>query len=219
MGAAGRGLAAGLAATLLLSALSRVPPGMSNRPGGGGWHRARPPEDPFDPEQVRRWQERAQSPAAGGEPREPGDDHRQQGKQLLGATPTSALTLPQAPGPEGLAEQFAFKFVAGVFDVDISDRLRAAGIATHLAYGSTWGVLYGLLQDSTRLPPGRFGVLYGLLVWLVGPALLVPAMRLLRPPWQEPPLRAGMLLVGHVAYGAALAAAFERLERQTGNPG
>jgi uncharacterized membrane protein YagU involved in acid resistance len=192
---------------------------MSNRSGGGEGQRARPPEDPFEPEQVRRWQERAQSPAAGAEPQASGGNRRRQTNQPPGATPVSALTLPQAPGPEGLAEQFAFKFVAGVFDVDISDRLRPAGIATHLAYGSSWGVIYGLLQGSYHWPSGQLGVLYGLLVWLVGPALLVPAMRLLRLPWQEPPLRASMLLAGHLAYGAALAAAFDQLERQMGNPG
>ena len=48
----------------------------------------------------------------------------------------------------GLAEQFAFKFVAGVFDRDISSALRPAGVVTHLAYGSSWGALYGLLQAT-----------------------------------------------------------------------
>jgi len=221
MGAATRGLLAGLAATLLLSVLSRVLPGMSNQPGGGQQKAKKPPKDPFDPQQVRQWQEAAQSPAAGGAggaggSRGSGNKQEAKGKQRPppGATPATALTLTQGPGPEGLAEQFAFKFVAGVFDRDISDALRPAGVATHLAYGSSWGVLYGLLQASYRRRPGPFGALYGLLLWLVGPVVLVPAMRLLRPPWEEPPMRTATLLAGHVAYGVALAAAFEALERE-----
>ena len=212
VGAAARGVLAGLAATLLLSALARVLPGMNNQPRGGRAQAERPPKDPFDRQQVRRWQEAAQSPAASG-----GSDAGRQAEGQgppPGATPASALTLPQGPGPEGVAEQFAFKFVAGVFDRDISDALRPAGVVTHFAYGSAWGALYGLLQASYRRRPGPFGVLYGLLVWLVGPVVLVPAMRLLRRPWQEPPVRAGTLLAGHVAYGVALAAAFEALERE-----
>jgi hypothetical protein len=219
MAAAGRGLLAGLAATLLLSVLARALPGMSNQPGSGTGEEAGkqppPPQDPFDERQVRQWQARAQSPAAS---RSAARSGGQQAGQP-GATPTSALTLPQGPGPEGLAEQFAFKFVSGVFDVDISNVLRLSGMATHLVYGSAWGVLYGLLQASFRRPPGLFGALYGLLVWLVGPVVLVPAMRLLRPPWEEPPVRSSTLFAGHVAYGVALAAAFEALERGTEGAG
>ena len=52
--AAMRGAAAGLLATLLLSLLARVLPGMGNRPSGGQGHgQPRPPQDPFDPRAVQ----------------------------------------------------------------------------------------------------------------------------------------------------------------------
>ena len=82
-------------------------------------------------------------------------------------------------------------------------------------YGSAWGLLYGLLQASYHQPPVLFGALYGLLVWLAGPVLLVPAMGLTRPPQEQPPARWAPLLAGHLAYGLAAAAAFEALERRT----
>jgi uncharacterized membrane protein YagU involved in acid resistance len=100
---------------------------------------------------------------------------------------------------------------SGLFGRDISPAARPVGVAVHLAYGSAWGMLYGLLQCSYRLPPVPFGIAYGLAAWWVGPAFLAPAMKLMRPPLEEPPVRTTMLLAGHVVYGAALAAVFEAL--------
>jgi len=126
-----------------------------------------------------------------------------------------ALTISQSPGPEGLAEQFAFKVASGVFGRDLSSSARLAGRVTHVVYGSAWGMLYGLLQASYPRPPALFGALYGFLVWLIGPAFLVPSMRLMGRPSQEPAARTAALITGHLAYGLALAAAFEALQRKT----
>ena len=221
LGAAARGAAAGLMATLLLSVLARIMPGMRNQPGTPGEReqgssgKLLPPQDPSDRHQVRRWQAHAQSPAAY-QQRAQEREQQQDGSEgaALRVTPAGVLAQAQSPGPEGLATQFAFKVAAGLFDRDITPHARQAGLAVHVAYGSTWGLLYGLLQASARWRPGLFGVIYGLVVWLVGPALLVPAMKLMRPPHEEPPLRTAMMVAGHIAYGAAVAAAFEALERE-----
>jgi hypothetical protein len=130
-------------------------------------------------------------------------------------TLAEALTLPQSPGPEGLAEQFAFKVASGLFGRDLSANARLAGRVVHLTYGSAWGLLYGLLQASYPRPPAAFGALFGFLVWLVGPAFLVPAMRLMGRPSEEPAGRSAALIAGHLAYGLALATAFEALQRKT----
>jgi hypothetical protein len=53
-------------------------------------------------------------------------------------TLTRALTLSQSPGPEGLAEQFAFKVASGVFGRDLSSSARLAGRVIHVVYGSAW---------------------------------------------------------------------------------
>ena len=130
-------------------------------------------------------------------------------------TLAQALTLSQSPGPEGLAEQFAFKVASGVFGRDLSSSVRLAGRVVHVVYGSAWGLLYGLLQASYPRPPALFGAIYGFLVWLIGPAFLVPAMRLMGRPSEEPVARSAALIAGHVAYGVALATAFEALQRKT----
>ena len=211
IGEAGRGALAGLVGSLVFSVLARALPGMHVARGGAGQAgQAARPADPDDLEQVRRWQERAQSPAAFRPPNQALPAGGPGGPP--GATPAGALTQPQAPGPEGLAEQFAFKVGSGLFDRDVSPYARPAGVGVHLAYGSAWGTLYGLLQASRGRRSGPFGALYGLAVWLVGPALLVPAMKLMGSPAEEPPARTAMLVAGHVAYGVAVAAAFDALE-------
>jgi uncharacterized membrane protein YagU involved in acid resistance len=129
-------------------------------------------------------------------------------------TLTRALTLSQSPGPEGLAEQFAFKVASGVFGRDLSSSVRLAGQVIHVVYGSAWGMLYGLLQASYPRPPAAFGAIYGFLVWLIGPAFLVPAMRLMGRPSEEPVARSVALVTGHLAYGVALATTFEALQRK-----
>jgi uncharacterized membrane protein YagU involved in acid resistance len=176
LGAAGRGIAGGLAGALLLSVVSRVLPGLRVRRTGVSLGL---PEDPAVP------------------------------------TLAQALALAQSPGPEGLAEQFAFKVAAGIFGQDIGPRVRLAGRLVHLAYGAAWGMLYGLLQATYRRPPAASGATYGLVVWLVGPVFLVPTMRLMGKPSEEPAARSVALIAGHLVYGVALATAFEALQRQT----
>jgi uncharacterized membrane protein YagU involved in acid resistance len=100
----------------------------------------------------------------------------------------------------------------GVFDKDIAGQLRPFGFGVHVLYGSFWGALFGIAQGTYHRRPGPGGALYGLLVWLIGPALLVPAMKLMQSPAAEPPVRTAAMLAGHVAYGVALAAVYERLE-------
>src|SRR5687767_2720630 len=100
---------------MLLSLLARFLPGMDVMTRRQS-ERNEPPGDKFDRRQVEEWRTRGQSPAG-------------------------ALAQPTAPGPEGLAEQFAFKIASGVFGRDLSPHARAAGIGTHLLYGSAWGAL------------------------------------------------------------------------------
>jgi hypothetical protein len=209
------GAAAGLAAALLLSALARVLPGMNMDPklGERKSDSEPPPEDSFPAPQLLEGRASSSSASAYRPPQ--GNDEGEDFGGPPAVTPAGALTQPQSPGPEGLAEQFSFKVASGIFGRDISPYIRPIGVATHLVYGSLWGTLYGLLQTSYRQSPSLFGGFYGLMVWAIGPALLVPAMKLIRPPSQEPPLRTGMMVVGHIAYGIALAQVFEGLEGQT----
>jgi len=210
---AGHGLLAGGTASLLLSVLARALPGMESGQSekqSGSKDKQKPPEDPFDKKQVEEWQAQGQSPAR---PKEAGKGERTAGPPSP-VSPSGALTLPQAPGPEGLAEQFAYKVAAGLFGYDISRWLVPAGLAAHVTYGSLWGALYGLIQATFPTPVLYAGSAYGLFVWFAGPATLVPAMKLMPPPWRESPTRAALLVFGHIAYGLALAGAFDALQRE-----
>ena len=181
LGAALAGIVAGLAATLLLSVLARVMPGMQIRPKG----------------------------AKQDEGKEKNTSH-----SMDALTPANVLIQPQSPGPEGLAQQFAFKVGSGLFGRDITPHERFAGFLVHIVYGSLWGFLFGLIQATFHWIPVLFGAIYGLVVWLVGPAFLVPAMKILHPPTQEPPLRTIMMALGHILYGIAVALVFAFLEKK-----
>ena len=124
-----------------------------------------------------------------------------------------ALTGPLPPGPEGIAQQFAFKLMAGMFGKDTSRAAKLSGILVHAVYGSSWGALYGMFAATFHPNQWIAGPIFGLIVWLIGPVWLVPAMRLMRPVPEEPPVRTGMMIGGHLAYGLVVALAFHWIER------
>jgi hypothetical protein len=207
------GAAAGLAASLLLSALARVLPGMRRDKRAQDDGKPKPPEDPFDPDQVHEWQRRSWSPA--GATRNPEEDIWDP-HEPHAITPASILVKAESPGPEGLAQQFAFKLASGLFDRDISPILFPAGAAVHLVYGSTWGAICGLIQASRGWPSTIFGPLFGVAIYAIGPAALLPAMKIMEPPTEEPPLRTTMLIAGHIVFGLATVELFNAMQREIG---
>lgn len=144
------------------------------------------------------------------EPKPPGRD-RSTHDRPEGITPAGALVTSESPGPEGLAQQFAFKVASGLFGRDVSPHSYALGLLTHFVYGSWWGAVFGILQGTFSWPVILFGAIYGLFVWLIGPVLLVPAMKLMGHITEEPRMRTAMLAGGHIVYGVVLALSFEHL--------
>ena len=198
-----RGAAAGLAATMLLSLLARVPLirralDPVRRPS-----QPPPPNDPFNRAQVRAWQEASWSPGARAPVPQSIEPHR-----LEGIGPATALRQPQSPGPEGLAEQFAFKVASGLFERDIAASLRTYGRIVHFVYGTSWGVVYQTLMSARAARHPIAGASYGLAVYVIGPALLLPAMRIMGPVRDERPFRTMLLVAAHVIYGVALSRSF-----------
>jgi hypothetical protein len=207
----GVGAAAGLGATVLLSLIARIPAIRTALARSPAPSTPEPPRDPYDRAQVRAWQERSWSPAA----RQPVRvDESDRG---AGIGPATALRQPEAPGPEGLAEQFAYKVASGLFDRDIAASLTTYGRAVHAAYGTLWGVLYRLVMSGRAAPRPIPGALYGLAIYAIGPALLLPAMRIMAPPEQERPARTSLLIAAHLVYGLALSNALALIDsRQHG---
>src|SRR5438045_5534150 len=105
---------------------------------------------------------------------------------LLPMSPAAALVQTSGPGPEGPAGLFAAKVASGMFGRDLAKSTKPWGSAVQLAYGSFWGLAYGIFQTRSRRRPAVAGVGHGVFVWAFGPALLVPAMKLMPPPSKAP---------------------------------
>jgi hypothetical protein len=176
------GLAAGLTATVLLSALARLP-GLRERAEDASL---------LD----RSWTA----------------DEEEFGASPVPMSPAAVLAQSSGPGPEGPAGLFAAKVASGLFGRDLK-RTRPWGRIVHLAYGSFWGVLYGILQTKHSRRPELAGASHGVFVWAFGPALLVPAMKLMPPPSKAPREQTAISLAAHVIYGVTLARLFNLLIR------
>jgi hypothetical protein len=74
----------------------------------------------------------------------------------------------------------------------------------HWGYGTTWGAVYGVLNDgSSRRRPLIRGLAFGTVVWAMSYVELVP-LGLYEPPWKYPPEELAFDLSYHLAYGAGL---------------
>jgi hypothetical protein len=144
--------------------------------------------------------------------RQPGTPDGQAG---IGAGQALTGGQVQAPFLDRSTELFVQKVATGLFGTSLSGGTRAAaGTAMHFVYGGFWGALYGLVQASFGLPPALHGTLYGLLVWAIGPATLVPAMGIMPSPRDQDARRALTVAGFHVAYGLGLGLTFAALTRQ-----
>lgn len=89
---------------------------------------------------------------------------------------------------------------------------RAAIISTHLAYGTTYGVLYALLMLAVPAEranhPFVFGSLLGVVVWAVGHLGLLAGLDLGPAAWKQDRAELAGEVTRHVAYGIATAAAY-----------
>jgi hypothetical protein len=108
--------------------------------------------------------------------------------------------------------QVARRIIEGVFKREASPALiPVLTHATHWAYGTTWGGVYGLVAGSTaRRRPLRRGLAFGTAVWAMSYVQLVP-MGLYEPPWKYPPKDLAMDLSYHLVYGAAAGLAYRVL--------
>jgi hypothetical protein len=129
-------------------------------------------------------------------------------------SPATALVQASGPGPEGPAGLFAAKVASGLFGRDLATRSRQWGRVVHLAYGTLWGLIYGMLQTDRRRRTALSGVSHGLFVWAFGPALLVPAMKIMPAPRAARRSENVFVIFAHLVYGLTVAAVFGRLLRR-----
>ncbi len=122
---------------------------------------------------------------------------------ILSETATQPPDLLQVTGV------FVQKVATGLFGASLSvEQQRRYGALWHLAYGAVWGVGFALIVTSADLPGLVLGPIYGLVVWAIGPAWLVPRMRLMLPIGQASRTVTALVVAWHVGYGLVVATLF-----------
>ncbi len=112
-----------------------------------------------------------------------------------------------APAPA----QVGKRILTGVFkeNVTLADSRRLTQVM-HWAYGTAWGAALGLLQGTVAASPVPTGAAFGVGVWGMSYAQLVP-MGIYGPPWKYAAKHVALDLSYHVVYGVAAAAALDRI--------
>jgi uncharacterized membrane protein YagU involved in acid resistance len=83
--------------------------------------------------------------------------------------------------------------------------------AVHWIYGTSWGALYGVVQETFHPRPLANAALLGGVVTATDMTLL-PAMKLEEPPWEQEPTSIGAELANHFVYGCAVAGAYSAID-------
>jgi hypothetical protein len=82
----------------------------------------------------------------------------------------------------------------------------------HWSYGLWWGAMYGVAAHDLGPKPLKGGPLLAASVWATSYGELVP-LGIYKPPWKYPPKVLALDLSYHLAYGVAVAEAYDVLER------
>jgi hypothetical protein len=82
-----------------------------------------------------------------------------------------------------------------------------AGEIAHYAMGAVSGAAYAAVAARLALATKGFGLLFGVVLWLVADEVAVPVMGLSKGPWEYPASSHAYALASHLVYGATLEAA------------
>lgn len=80
----------------------------------------------------------------------------------------------------------------------------------HWIFGTSWGAVYGILEETFHRPLAN-GVALGSLVVAFDYTML-PAMNLYKPAWEYPPATLAKDWGNHLVYGLAVAGAYRALD-------
>jgi uncharacterized membrane protein YagU involved in acid resistance len=115
----------------------------------------------------------------------------------------------KAPAPAQLAK----RVLEALFKVEVpAERIPLFTNAVHWGYGTALAGVYGLVESSVRSRPGFHGALFGMGVWTMSYATLVP-MGLYKPPWRYPAKSIAKDVSYHLVYGTGVGAGFALVER------
>jgi hypothetical protein len=114
-----------------------------------------------------------------------------------------------APAPAQLARMV----LRGATGRDVpAERIPVFTNAVHWGYGTSMGVMYGLVQRARRGRPSVQGPLFGLGVWASSYATLVP-LGLYKWPWHYKATSIAKDLSYHLVYGSGVAAGYRLVEK------
>ncbi len=116
----------------------------------------------------------------------------------------------------GTTGEIGKRILEGVFQREVDEELKQKlDWIVHSAYSSLVGGGYGLVKGADGTSNIRDGAMFGAIV--EGMAfVLLNAMKLSPPPWEEPPKYLVLDVAGHQAYGVSTALAFKALSGATG---
>lgn len=113
----------------------------------------------------------------------------------------------QAPAPAKVGK----RFLEGLFRQRVGpEHIGVLTVVMHWTYGTAWGGVYGLVQETLRARPLLHGVVFGSSVWAMSYVQLVP-MGIYEPPWNYSAKELAEDLSYHLVYGAGVALAYEGL--------
>ncbi len=134
--------------------------------------------------------------------------------RLQGSSEGSGADEQQDPWENASAPaQVGRRLIEGVFQTKLGPNwIPVLTNAMHWSYGTFWGGVYGLVQESREDAKPLAGPAFGLVVWGMSYVQLVP-IGLYEPPWRYPPKTLAIDASYHLVYGAGVGAAHAALAR------
>lgn len=109
---------------------------------------------------------------------------------------------PRPLPPREVLEALAVK--AGV-NRQLSERdMQNLTLAAHFGYAAVTGALFGLILPRRRVAALGAGMLFGLGVWSASYLGWLPATGVRHHPRYDPPARTGLMIGGHLVWGATV---------------
>ena len=107
--------------------------------------------------------------------------------------------------------QVGQRVVEGVFEQDVPiEKATAMTNSVHWIFGTSWGAVYGILEETFHRPLVNGVTLASTVVAF--DYTIMPAMNLYKPPWKYPAATLAKDYANHLVYGFSVAAAYRALD-------
>ncbi len=108
--------------------------------------------------------------------------------------------------------QVGQRVIEGVFEKDVPlEKAGTVGNAVDWIFGTSWGAVYGILEETFHRPLANAVVLASSVIAV--DYTMLPAMNLYKPPWKYPATTLAKDWGNHLVYGLAVAGAYRALDR------